>query len=920
MAQLDTLKIQLGKPYFDLEFLLNCFKEVLTENNEPELAACIPWISKPYDYSGIEFNQKHFHLYSVCFQLLNLAETNGAVQNRRKNEEKNSLSSINGLWAKSLEILKNEGLTETRISSIFGEIDVQPVLTAHPTEAKRPVILKKYRELYLLLVQRENSMYNFYEMEENRNEIKRVLISIWFTDEYYIEKPKVETELDNVIHYFVNVFPEIISLLNRRLIQAWEFSGFDSSKLVETNNFPQLRFGTWIGGDRDGHPLVTAEVTQNTLLKLRLHAFLVLKDQLYKLAENLSFYFDIHQFPEQISERYNEMIAELGSESKTIVTANRNEAFKLFVLFLIDKLPVNIGKTQSFELIEKKGSYQHSEQLISDLECLKIALKQHGVPALANHAVNNAIQMARTFGFHLAELDIRQNSAYYEKALFQIISESKTIKTGAEDISAAEKVKIIQGELKSNRPFIRDQNNLPDESKSVLECFKVLQNHIANCSSRPIGSLIVSMTRNAADLLTVYILAREAGLTFFEVTLVIKLHVVPLFETIADLIASPAIMEEYFSLPEVQNSLEYQRKERNRQHKIQEVMIGYSDSNKDGGFLASTWYLYKAQKEIAEVGKKYGVQIKFFHGKGGSISRGAGPVHWFMQSLPHGTLTGKLKITEQGETIEKKFANKINAAYNLELMLASATMNTLLHKKEQHNEYEVAGILEYLGSESYKFYVQLLQNEHFLEFYQQATPIDVIEESKIGSRPARRTGKRTLADLRAIPWVFSWGQSRYHITSWYGVGSTLEKMLTEHPEKYKKLKGMIRSSQFVQYVLTNIDTSLASTDEEIMKMYAQLVENQVVRTTILNQLLTELEKTRRLMQELLGRPMQERRKNHYHSTALRAEALDILHKNQIEKLKRWRAGNGKNQEEKSKLLNQLLISVNAIANAMGTTG
>jgi len=920
MAQLETLKTQLGKPYFDLEFLLNCFKELLVENNEPELAASIPWISKPYDNSGTEFNQKHFHLYSVCFQLLNLAETNGAVQNRRNKEEKNSLTSLNGLWAKSLEILKENGFNENQISSVFSEIDVQPVLTAHPTEAKRPVILKKYRELYLLLVQRENSMYNSYEMEENRNEIKRVLTSIWFTDEYYMEKPKVETELDNVIHYFVNVFPNIISLLNRRLIQAWEFSGFDSSKIIETNNFPQLRFGTWIGGDRDGHPLVTAEVTQNTLLKLRLNAFLVLKDELYKLAENLSFYCDIHQLPEQISERFKEMIAELGSESKTLVTAHRNEAFKLFVLLLIDKLPVNMGKAQSFELIEKKGSYQHSEQLISDLECLKNALKQHELPALANHEVNNSIQMVRTFGFHLAELDIRQNSAVYEKALFQIINESKTVINEPEDFSEIQKEKIIQDELKSNRPFIRDRGNLPEESKSVLECFDVLQNHIKSCSSRPIGSLIVSMTRNAADLLTVYILARESGLTLFDNTLILKLHVVPLFETIGDLIASPAIMDEYFSLPEVQNSLEYQRKERNRQHKIQEVMIGYSDSNKDGGILASTWYLYKAQKEISEVGKKYGIQIKFFHGKGGSISRGAGPVHWFMQSLPHSTLTGKFKITEQGETIEKKFANKINAAYNLELMLASATLNTLMHKTERKNEHEIAEILEYLGRESHKFYVELLQNEHFLEFYQQATPIDVIEESKIGSRPARRTGKRTFADLRAIPWVFSWGQSRYHITSWYGVGSTLEKMRNEHPEKYKKLKELINSSQFVRYVLTNIDTSLASTDEEIMKMYAQLVENPVVRNTILNLLLTELEKTRRLMQELLDRPMHERRKNHFYSTALRAEALDILHKNQIENLNRWRGFNGKNQEEKNKLLNQLLISVNAIANAMGTTG
>jgi phosphoenolpyruvate carboxylase len=252
-------------------------------------------------------------------------------------------------------------------------------------------------------------------------------------------------------------------------------------------------------------------------------------------------------------------------------------------------------------------------------------------------------------------------------------------------------------------------------------------------------------------------------------------------------------------------------------------------------------------------------------------------------------------------------------------MVASATLNTLLHRKEQNNETDVAEILEYLGSVSHTIYVELLKNEHFIEFYEQATPIDVIEESKIGSRPARRTGKRTFADLRAIPWVFSWGQSRFHITSWYGVGSTLEKMQFEFPEKYKKLKELILTSQFVRYVFTNIDTSLASTDEEIMKKYAGLVTSADVRATILNLLLDELEKTRLLMRELLGRPMEVRRKNHFYSTALRAEALELLHNNQIENLKQWRRTDI-SPVEKERLLNQLLISVNAIANAMGTTG
>ncbi|MBN2635782.1 MAG: phosphoenolpyruvate carboxylase [Prolixibacteraceae bacterium] len=920
MKQLDVIKEKLGKPYYDLEFLLNCLKEVLTENNEHDLANAIPWLCENGKYDEIEFTQKHFNMFSICFQLLNLAETNGAVQNRRKLEEQNSLEGINGLWANSINLLKNSNLNEEQIANIFHEITVQPVLTAHPTEAKRPVILKKYRELYLLLVKRENSMYNSFEMEENRNEIKRVINSIWHIDEFYIEKPNVETELNNVIHYFVNVFPEIIELLNNRLLQAWKHAGFNSQKLIEDNNFPALKFGTWIGGDRDGHPLVTAEVTNNTLMTLRLNAFLVLKKELIKLAENLSFYRDVNQMPPKIDERFKNIIAELGSEIKPLITTGKNEAFKLFVQLLIEKLPINIGKGQTFELVDKKGSYSNSKQLINDLECLKDALAECGIKTLANYAVNQTIHTVKTFGFHLAELDIRQNSNYYEKALIQIIDASRPTKKTVKIISEKEKVEIIKSELKSNRPFIRDWKNLPPEAKSVLECFGVLNNYMNNYAGLAIGSLIVSMTRNVYDLLMVYILARESGLTFFDQSLTLKLNVVPLFETIDDLIASPGIMEKYFSFPEVQNSLEYQKSINNQKYKLQEVMIGYSDSNKDGGILASSWYLYKAQKEITEVGEKFGIKIKFFHGKGGSISRGAGPVHWFLRALPNGTLSGKFKITEQGETIEKKFANKINAAYNLELMIAGNTLNTLLHKNSSADNNQAEEILEYMGKQSFKIYAELLKNEDFLEFYQQATPIDVIEESKIGSRPARRTGKRTFADLRAIPWVFSWGQSRFHITSWYGVGSTLEKLQNEYPEKYLKLKKLIRTDQFVRYILTNIDTSLATTDEEIMKIYAGLVEKPTVRDNIMKLLLKELNKTRELMKDLLEKPVYERRKNHYYSTGLRAEALNVLHKKQVKQLYRWRNYSQNEKITRKELLNQLLISVNAIANAMGTTG
>jgi phosphoenolpyruvate carboxylase len=920
MTQLELIKTTLGKPYSDLEFLLICFKEVLMENHEPELSNSIPWISNSDINNESSFTQKHFQMFSVCFQLVNLVETNGAVQNRRKTEEKEAMTAINGLWGNSIALLKDKGINEEKIKSIFKEIEIQPVLTAHPTEAKRPVILKKYRELYLLLVNRENSMYNSYEMQENRNKIKRVISSIWHIDEFYLKKPSIETELDNVIHYFINVFPEIVDILNRRLLQAWEFSGFDSTELIRSNTFPKLKFGTWIGGDRDGHPLVTEEVTKNTLLKLRLNAFLLLKTELLKLSEDLSFYFNISSLPLRAQNRFKEIIAETGNETKPIIAANRNEAFKLFVLLLIQKLPIHIGKAQSFELEEKKGSYNNPEQLLEDLEIVREALVKIHLTDLAYYSVNPTVNLTKTFGFHLAELDIRQNSEYYNNALEQLVEESEQLSSIKLNWSADCKSKFIEKELRSSRPFMHDHSHLPKEAKNTIACMKVLNEHLSKHSFHALGSLIVSMTKSASDLLTIYILAREAGLILLDKTLIIKLHVVPLFETIQDLIESPAILEKYFSYPEVQNSLEHQKKLKNLPHKTQEVMIGYSDSNKDGGILASAWYLYKAQKEISEVGKKFGIKIKFFHGKGGSISRGAGPIHWFLRSLPPGTLGGQFKITEQGESIEKKFANKINAAYNLELMMAGTTANTLLHKYHAEQDKVVSDLMEFMGTESHAIYSQLLNNKHFLDFYQQATPIDVIEESKIGSRPARRTGKRTFADLRAIPWVFSWGQARFHITSWYGVGSTLEKMKLEYPEKYQNLKELIPKNQFIRYVLTNVDTSLASTDEEIMKMYATLVLDKKSRETILNLLLEELQKTRFFMADLLSRPINERRTNHFYSTNLRAEALKTLHKHQVQNLIKWRTQKDATTEESNQLLNQLLISVNAIANAMGTTG
>jgi phosphoenolpyruvate carboxylase len=348
-------------------------------------------------------------------------------------------------------------------------------------------------------------------------------------------------------------------------------------------------------------------------------------------------------------------------------------------------------------------------------------------------------------------------------------------------------------------------------------------------------------------------------------------------------------------------------------------MIGYSDSNKDGGILSSLWHLYEAQHELAKIGHKHGVDIRFFHGKGGSISRGAGPIHWFLKSLPPESLCGKLRLTEQGETIERKYANKVNAAFNLELLTSGTLRNTLLHTHS--HDHELFDLVGFMAHESFTTYTALTRHQSFIRFFEQATPIDVIETSKIGSRPSRRTNQRTLTDLRAIPWVFSWTQSRVNITSWYGVGSTILLLKEHYPEKYALLKQLLISHPLLRYILTNVDSGLAASDPEIIELYASLIEEDQIRNDILPMILSEFRLTKSLLAELLETPFEERRKNHFYSTRLRAVALDLMHLVQVNTLRHWR--NEKDSED-PEIANQqniiLLKTINAVANALGSTG
>lgn len=918
MNQLQEVKKRLGKPYEDLEFLLIALKEVLVENGEQDMANQIPWINDRESFDDQDFTLKHIQLYSIVFQLLNTVEVNGAVQQRRQKENE-ALDSVQGLWASCFKTLKELNVTDEQLGDILQSIQVEPVLTAHPTEAKRATVLEHHRDLYLQLVARENEMYNEKELSNIRLNIKLTLYRLWKTGEIFVEKPDIESELRNVVHYLTNVFPEVVPVVDRRMTQAMEEVGFDPKAVLDSNAFPRVTFGNWVGGDRDGHPLVTSEVTQHALAQLRLNALVVVRRSLTRLVKNLSFAIHRHQTSDTFQHRINEMADDLNLKAEEAIGRNKGEAFRQYVNLMITKLPLNTARGHATQLAEFKGAYSEKFALVQDLKLLQKELRKYGALSISNHDLNDAIRCADIFGFHLAALDIRQNSQFHDQAITELMEASGYKGEPYIDWDEERRVAFLNEELLSNRPFTHTNVQVGEHAKAVVQVYRVVEAHVNKYGLDGVGSFIVSMTRSLSDLLGVYLLAREAGLTVkTEQGIACKIPVVPLLETIEDLAEGPVILEQFLSHPFTKCSMNYVKEARRSSRLVQQVMVGYSDSNKDGGILASQWNLYRAQANLAETGKRHGVSIRFFHGKGGSISRGAGPTYYFMRALPHSTVDGDIRLTEQGETIEQKYANKVNAAYNLELLLASATAKTVTSRNTKITPHPLSETMDYLASESKKVYSGLLNEEGFIPFFRQATPIDAIEMSKIGSRPSRRRGMSSLSDLRAIPWVFSWSQSRFNMTSWYGIGTTLTKYKKEDPDGYDVLKKAVKTDPFLRYVLTNVDTSLAATDEKIMQMYAALVEDEKLRDKFLKLFLGELKATQDIMFDLLGREIIERRPQHYYSNILRASSMEYLHAKQVGLLREWRKE--KEHTDDSPTLIRLLTTINAIAGAMRNTG
>lgn len=878
--------------------IMACLKGVLALSSRPELAEALPWLDDN-DQSNQELDPvSTAQAYSISFQLLDMIEDQVALSTRRDRERILGPEAEKGLWPRILTTLKEQqNFSAEEIAQVMKGVRIEPVFTAHPTEAKRPSVRERHRELYDLLSRLESPTYSPQEKDRAKNDLLASLEALWMTGEIHAEKPTIEKELRNVLFYLREVFPRTVEHLDRHLQWAWKHVGFKKGILTAANDGPEMRFGLWIGGDRDGHPFVTSEVTAKTLSELRKQALKLYRKELADAADHLSVSEKAHAVTEALSNRITELIDILGKEGRSIQNRNPEEPWRCFVYLVRAHLRARPDlSTQAFQ---------------RDLELLEDSLLQIGAARSAEQYVKPLLRKLDIFGLHLAELDIRQNSDFHDRGAAQLLTAA-----GIEDgdsfatWSEEKRVAFLTEELQSNRPFLHFDQSAGKEADAIRSCYRVIHEHRSQFGGG-VGSLIVSMTRSLSDLLLVHLFARESGLVEeVDEQYACPLQVVPLFETLDDLVNGPGIIDAYLSHPISQAALAISCKNRT---KTQQVMLGYSDSNKDAGILASQWGLHRAQSEMTEVGQRHQTKLRFFHGRGGTISRGAGPTNWFMRALPHGSMTGDFRMTEQGETIAKKYAYPENAAYHMESFAACVTYTAAVNTRSQSDDDPAIDLMPQLASSSTVAYRELLEADDFIAFFRQATPIDALEQNQMGSRPSRRTGTATLDDLRAIPWVFSWTQARFYLPGWYGVGSALAEMQEKSPNNYDRLCQEIGRSTLARYIFTGVETNLMSCKPQLMTEYASLVTDESIRSRFMSRVENEYNKAIKHLGDLFPAPIDKRRPRYAKTLEIREAPLNILHLQQVELLRQWR-------QTEDPLPDELVFSISAIASGLRTTG
>ncbi|MGY1841047.1 MULTISPECIES: phosphoenolpyruvate carboxylase [unclassified Modestobacter] len=829
-------------------------------------------------------------------------------ERRRRHHRREGSPPQKGSLAASLQLLDEAGLDGGTVARELAGALVVPVVTAHPTETRRRTISQVQRQVSELIRQRSQETGDADDPAWSAR-LSRQVLTLWQTALLRLSRLRLADEIDEALRYYELSLFDVVPAINTELRQALRERWPDADLLRE----PMLQPGSWIGGDRDGNPFVTADAVRRATTRqaatalehhlaelIALGAELSMSDRLVRPTAEVYALADAarDESPFRADEPYRRALR--GMHARLAATARR----------VLGSVP---GQPPEIEL----RPYDAPEELLADLTTLDTSLRSHGAGALADDRLARLRDAVEVFGFHLCGLDMRQNSSVHEEVLGELLAWAGV----CEDYTAldeAARVELLTRELRMRRPLVRRDADLSELARGELDLLVAAAEQVALLGPRTIPNYVISMCESVSDVLEVAVLLKEVGLLDPDGDDGPRcpIGISPLFETIDDLQAAGATLTAMLDQP-LYRALVANRGDQ------QEVMLGYSDSNKDGGYLAANWALYRAELELVEVARANGIRLRLFHGRGGTVGRGGGPSYEAIKAQPPGSVAGQLRITEQGEVIAAKYSTPDLARRNLEALVAATLESTLLDTEgldaDAEETYALLGDLAERARRAYSALVH--ETPGFVEWFRAATPIRELSELNIGSRPPSRKAGDKITDLRAIPWVFSWSQTRIMLPGWYGTGSALESWVDGdgpdgREERLARLQDLHRRWPFFRTVLSNMGMVLAKTDLELAARYASLVPDPELRELVFGQITAEHERTVRMLLAITGddhlladNPSLAR------SIRNRFPYLEPLHHLQVEMLRRRRAG-----DDDDLVRRCIQLAINGVATALRNSG
>lgn len=822
--------------------------------------------------------------FAIYFELTNLAETNHRKRRRRAAQLAPDYPAQPGSFRGTLRRMRDAGIELEAVLEWLQKIEVIPVFTAHPTEVARRTVLFKRRRIAEQLEQLDRLPLASAEAVEREAAIAAEITALWQTDEVRRRQPKVHDEIEMGLDYYPNCLIHTLPRLYEEIADALHET---YNRDFQARDVPTVvRFGSWIGGDRDGNPYVTPDCTRAALQMARntiLNHYIFATEE---LMERLSISTRQVAASRALIEKLDQYAANITTAAPETTRISADEHYRLFLAYVAHRL------REARESIVNQDAYLGADLFAADLQTLRQSLIENKAERLAQLLLDPLLRQVETFGFHLHALDVRQHARIHAQAVKEL---SGATKLGGDDGDG--------GNVLPASPTA--------ETIELLDTLRAVAELKASYPPNAISSYVISGAGSAEDLLAVVWLAQLSNIRVAasEEHNDPGLMPVPLFESIEDLRNCPGICRALWTTPDYQPFLDsWDRR--------QEIMLGYSDSNKDGGMLTSTWEIYKAHRALHEAADECNIRLRLFHGRGGTVGRGGGPTHRAIVAQPVGAFRGSFKITEQGEVLNWKYSDPVLAEWNLELMVA-ASLEALVRPGGVAVEAQWEAAMDAMSTDAFAFYREKIwENPDILPYFEEATPVSELEHAKIGSRPTRRSQRRGLDDLRAIPWVFGWMQSRHVVPGWFGVGHAIERFINQNARGEELLQTMISRFAIFSDLIRNVEVALAKADFSIARRYAELVRDQNLRERVFAMIEDEFERTRRMVLSVTNQSrLLENNVVLARSIRLRNPYVDPMSLVQVDLLRRKRSG-----EESEDLNYALAATINGISAGLRNTG